>query len=171
MSAHQRGFSFVELMIVVLVVSFLVLSAMRAYRDFPAQAQVLEGVTLTRTLHIALAEFVATHGRLPSKRELNALQPPLDNISGRFVERIEAVGGVKADDDPSRNTFRLYFRDLPDVDSQIRAGVMLVVALMPEGGGQIEWACQEASHVEEGEGVAIDKRLLRPACRTVINDV
>jgi prepilin-type N-terminal cleavage/methylation domain-containing protein len=166
MPADQRGFSFVELMIVVLIVSLLVIEAMRAYRDFPAQAQVLEGVTLTRTLHIELAEFVATHGRLPSERELHAMQPQLDDISGHFLERIEASS---VHDDPPRSTFRLYFRDTPDVDPQIRDGVMMMVARMPDGGGQLEWSCQEASSLEKGDGTAIDKHLLRPACRTVVD--
>ncbi|WP_159437904.1 pilin [Vreelandella massiliensis] len=167
MSAHQRGFSFVELMIVVLIVSLLVIQAMRAYRDFPAQAQVLEGVTLTRTIKIDLAEFVANNGRLPSERELNAMQSQLDGISGSFLERIEAGDTL---DDPPRSTFRLYFKDSPDVDPQLRDGVMVMVARLPEGGGQIEWACQEASDLQESEGVAIEAHLLRPACRTVVGE-
>ncbi|MCL7929060.1 hypothetical protein [Halomonas llamarensis] len=89
MPPRQRGFSFVELFIVILIISLLIIQAMRAYRDFPAQAQVLEGVTLTRTIKITLAEFVATNGRLPSVRELNAMQPQFDDISGRFLERID----------------------------------------------------------------------------------
>lgn len=63
--AAQKGFTLIELMIVVAIIGILAAVALPAYQDYTARAQVSEGFTMTGGQKTTLAEYAQTNGVYP----------------------------------------------------------------------------------------------------------
>ena len=62
MSKFQKGFTLIELMIVVAIIGILAAVAIPSYQDYTARAQVSEGMSLTSQFKTTLAEYFADEG-------------------------------------------------------------------------------------------------------------
>ena len=61
----QKGFTLIELMIVVAIIGILAAVALPAYQDYTARAQVSEGFTMTSGQKTTIAEYAQTNGIYP----------------------------------------------------------------------------------------------------------
>src|ERR1700716_3656331 len=66
MKAVQKGFTLIELMIVVAIIGILAAIAIPAYQDYTIRAQVTEGLNLAAPVKTAIAEHYANNGTWPS---------------------------------------------------------------------------------------------------------
>ena len=62
----QKGFTLIELMIVVAIIGILAAIAIPAYQDYTIRSQVTEGLSLAADLKAAVAEQVANTGQWPT---------------------------------------------------------------------------------------------------------
>jgi type IV pilus assembly protein PilA len=62
----QKGFTLIELMIVVAIIGILAAVALPAYQDYTARAQVAEGFTMTSGLKANIAETGQSTGAYPT---------------------------------------------------------------------------------------------------------
>jgi type IV pilus assembly protein PilA len=83
MNHLQKGFTLIELMIVVAIIGILAAVAIPAYQDYIARSQVSEAVSLTAGGKTPMAEFYADKGVWPSTADM-----VMGNTSGKYVSGI-----------------------------------------------------------------------------------
>lgn len=86
-----RGFTLIELMIVVAIIAILAAIALPAYQDYTIRTQVTEGVTVAGGARAAIWEYVSSRGTLPSSNVSAGLPDP-GSIVGQYVEQVEVTG-------------------------------------------------------------------------------
>jgi len=65
MTMLQKGFTLIELMIVVAIVGLLAAIALPAYRDYTIRSRVSEALAAAGACKTSVADFAASKGRLP----------------------------------------------------------------------------------------------------------
>jgi type IV pilus assembly protein PilA len=68
----QKGFTLIELMIVIAIIGILAAIAIPAYQNYTIRAQVTEGLTLADGWKTAIAEYYANAGTWPTTANLQA---------------------------------------------------------------------------------------------------
>jgi len=81
---RAKGFSLIELMIVVTIIAVLTTIALPAYQDYVARSQVAEGMIVAGGARLAVSEFHADHATWPPDHTALPLSPAA-SISGRYV--------------------------------------------------------------------------------------
>jgi type IV pilus assembly protein PilA len=66
MKSIQKGFTLIELMIVVAIIGILAAIAIPAYQDYTIRAQVTEGLNLASSLEVAVADTESNTGAWPA---------------------------------------------------------------------------------------------------------
>jgi type IV pilus assembly protein PilA len=66
MKSVQKGFTLIELMIVIAIIGILAAIAIPAYQNYTIRAQVTEGLNLADGWKTAVSEFYAQNGQMPT---------------------------------------------------------------------------------------------------------
>ncbi|HEZ6231087.1 TPA: pilin [Neisseria meningitidis] len=93
MNTLQKGFTLIELMIVIAIVGILAAVALPAYQDYTARAQVSEAILLAEGQKSAVTEYYLNHGIWPGDNS-SAGVASSSTIKGKYVEKVEVKNGV-----------------------------------------------------------------------------
>ncbi|HFC0533525.1 TPA: pilin, partial [Neisseria gonorrhoeae] len=93
MNTLQKGFTLIELMIVIAIVGILAAVALPAYQDYTARAQVSEAILLAEGQKSAVTEYYLNHGEWP-KDNGSAGVASASTIKGKYVQKVEVTNGV-----------------------------------------------------------------------------
>ncbi|HEZ5964522.1 TPA: pilin [Neisseria meningitidis] len=93
MNTLQKGFTLIELMIVIAIVGILAAVALPAYQDYTARAQVSEAILLAEGQKSAVTEYYLNHGEWPANNS-SAGVASSSTIKGKYVEKVEVKNGV-----------------------------------------------------------------------------
>ena len=150
MKLLQKGFTLIELMIVVAIIGILAAVAIPAYQDYTARAQVTEAVELLSGGKTPMAEYYADKGAWPA-----AAGSVMGNLVGKYTSVI-AIGGV------SGGSLTLIATMKPTgVNSNIQNGTITLQTL---DGGKV-WDCSMAQNTLGGAPGSIIAKYRPAACR------
>ncbi|EOG0841922.1 pilin, partial [Neisseria gonorrhoeae] len=93
MNTLQKGFTLIELMIVIAIVGILAAVALPAYQDYTARAQVSEAILLAEGQKSAVTEYYLNHGIWPENNDKAGVASASD-IKGKYVQSVTVANGV-----------------------------------------------------------------------------
>lgn len=153
MSIVQRGFTLIELMIVIAIIGILAALALPAYQDYTVRSRVSEGFNLAEDIRIKMASEVSTLAQLNSTASTWNAQAASTGANSKYVNSIlvnnttgmititynAATVGVGA----GANTLTLT----PWVrNGTAGGGQAYAAALTAHDSGAIDWGCASQSN-------------------------
>jgi len=145
MKAIQKGFTLIELMIVVAIIGILAAIAIPAYQDYTIRAQVSEGLSLSSAAKTAVAEFFLNKGEAPANRAAAGMSGNATATAGQYVESVGITNG----------TITVTYGNQANAQIQIVGEDTLSLTPYQSQDLSVAWKCGNAPTPVNGDGTAM----------------
>lgn len=133
MNNKQKGFTLIELMIVVAIIGIMAVVAVPVYANYMVRGQISEGLNLSSVAQVAVSEYYLEYGEWPQDNTTAGLANEQD-FSGLYTEGVSV----------SNNIIEITY--------SIRANAAIasekVMLIGQDFDGNIKWACQSSGVIE-----------------------
>lgn len=161
-SQTEKGFTLIELMIVVAIIGILAAIAIPAYEDYVVRSQATEGVTLSGSVKLAIAEYYAESGSWPKDLTAAGLEnahPP----SGKYTKSVTVKDGL---------IVVSYGVDASDAITKAGSPTLGIAPAVTDS-GQLVWVCGYSAApagatlaADPSEATSIKAKYLPGVCRS-----
>ena len=156
----QKGFTLIELMIVVAIIGILAAVALPAYQDYTVRAKVTEGLSLAGAAKAAVAENAANGAPLASGWTAPASTKNVASVA------IATNGVITITYDNSIDGGKTL--KITPLAGSVASGTNLVAGTVPTS-GSISWVCASATSTTANTNVSkgtINDKYVPASCRT-----
>ncbi|MGH8190116.1 MAG: pilin [Rhodanobacteraceae bacterium] len=144
----QKGFTLIELMIVVAIIAILAAIAIPAYQNYLIRAQVSEGMSLSGGAKVGALEYYSNRGVWPPANSSAGIATD-KSIVGKYVTAVDVAL-------PAAGKIQVTFGNQAN---KAIATKILVLSPYSKGGGNFAWSC------DSGAGTTVDNKYLPSSCR------
>ncbi len=93
MLGRSRGFTLIELMIVIAIIGILASLAVSAYQTYTVRAQVSEGINFAAGAKVPIVDAYTNGGVAPANRAAAGMTPLATDSRGSYVSSVEIIDG------------------------------------------------------------------------------
>ncbi|HGI8344531.1 TPA: pilin [Neisseria meningitidis] len=151
MKAIQKGFTLIELMIVIAIVGILAAVALPAYQDYTARAQMSEALTLAEGQKSAVVEYYSDNGTFPADNNKAGIAAS-NTITGKYVSSVAVAAEASGATSIAKITAKMK---KTGVNKNIAEKTLVLVG--EQNSGSFSWTCKKGS---------VDEKFLPSTCRT-----
>jgi type IV pilus assembly protein PilA len=136
MKSVQKGFTLIELMIVIAIIGILAAIAIPAYQNYTVRAQVSEGSSLIGGLETAFDECYANKGTAAKPCDTNADLGVTNVISGTYVSKVSFTA-------PGQITVTYGANANKNINAQT-----VIWSAYVSANGDISWVCDDETEAK-----------------------
>jgi len=93
MPGRSRGFTLIELMIVIAIIAILASLAVSAYQTYTVRAQIAEGLSFAAGAKVPIVDAYTNGGVAPADRVAAGMSPTATDTRGSYVTSVDIVNG------------------------------------------------------------------------------
>ncbi|MGH7191947.1 MAG: pilin [Candidatus Saccharimonadales bacterium] len=165
MNKAQKGFTLIELMIVIAIIGILAAIAIPQYQDYVTRSKVTEGLSLVQAPETAVAETYQSFGHMPVSGNATAGNsfglPMSASIQGKYIKSVLLSTAT--------NPLTITITYNASVGGGVASGNALVMTAVT-GTASVAWVCGNATVTANnkpvtGTGTTVPSKYLPSNCR------